>query len=194
MLKNKKLLPVFGKCENFYPKFFHFSKLIHALEKNPDLFTNEKNLLTLGISITQLKSLKYWGIAFKLIKENNKKIVLTNWGQKIFSINGIDPYLEETVTTLYLHKALLESTCIVPSWYFTFMEFRQTRFKEEDLILAIEKWALMIFPDVLASRNLIKKDVRCILKMYTENIPDNPFIELNLLHFNGESYEFRRGV
>ena len=113
-----------------------------------------------GAGKTQLKALKFWQSVID------------------FKVVVVDSYLEQEETILKLHKQVLK----LPLAHFIFNEFKQVEFTEDELIEAAEKE----FSET--SKSAIQRDVKAILKMYTENIPENPFFVLNLLSFDGKNY------
>jgi hypothetical protein len=113
-----------------------------------------------GVGKTQLKALKFWQSVI------DTKVV------------ELDSYLEQEETILKLHKQVLK----LPLVDFLFNKFKQVEFTEEELIEAAEK----AFSE--ASSSAIQRDIKAFLKMYTENIPENPFFDLNLLTFDGKNY------
>lgn len=193
MLETKELTPVFGRHEGVYPKINHFKKLIDCVEKNPKIFSQDDASLILGIGKSQVKALKFWGLAFKLIQEDSKEVFVSDLGRNIFSENGSDPYLENMITVQLLTNILLTEPCMVPSWYFFFNEFKQVEFSKEDLANSIEIWAKKVFPNVEISQKNIKKDAELIIKMYSENIPENPFFKLGAIKDMGDYYIIDRG-
>ncbi|MFA6989510.1 MAG: DUF4007 family protein [Candidatus Gastranaerophilaceae bacterium] len=113
-----------------------------------------------GAGKTQLKALKFW--------------------QSVIDVEVLenDPYLEKKSTILKLHNQVLK----LPLADFFFNKFKQIEFTEEELINA----AVKEFSET--SKSAIQRDIKAILKMYAEHIPENPFFDLYLLSFDGKNY------
>jgi hypothetical protein len=188
MAEELEIIPAFGWHEGFYPKINHFKKLVDNVIKNPKLFQSQKAKSILNEN--NVNSLKLWGLAFNLIREENKSVFVANLGKNIFSDDcGTDPYLEEKVTICLLNDVLFINPCRVPSWYFFFYEFKQLEFTKDELLQSLSIWVKNSFPQVKVPQKAIKKDVECIIKMYTENIPDNPFLDLGAILDMGDYYK-----
>jgi len=188
-MEKDQLIPAFGRQEGFYPKYNHFKKLLDCAEKDSKLFSSDSASITLGIGKSHVKALKFWGLAFKIIREDNKGVFIDDLGRDILND---DPYLEKLETIMLLQDTALALPCRIPSWYFLFKEFKQTEFTKQDLIEAIQKWQKELFPDVQVAGNAIEKDVNCILGMYMDT--ESPFSELNLIQNNGEYYRLRSEI
>ena len=113
-----------------------------------------------GTAKTLSKALKFW--------------------QNILDINVLqaDPFFESHETTLLLHQQVLKLTIAD----FIFNKFKQVEFTEDELLQAASK----AFFD--SSKNAIQRDIKAILRMYSENIPENIFFDLHLLLFDGKNY------
>jgi hypothetical protein len=145
------------------------------------------------------RSIRYWCEAFKVLTKDDSP---TEFGEQLLGNEGWDPYLEDPASLWLLHWKLLQPPCIATAWWITFNHFRQIEFTVDDLANTISDYCVPLSRSVASSS--IRKDITCILRMYTsqttksgptEDTIDCPFAELGLIQSTGESkhYTFRNG-
>lgn len=202
----------FARHETFHPRYGWFSKAYLAAQRaaieGKDLFLAEDATVELGVGKNMVKAIRFWGWAAKLLAEkenpNNTRVPLTvpslN-GVAIFDENnGLDPYIELPGTLWVLHWWMLRPITKLPVWWLTFHRFGAVEFIEEDLIKfvmdEIDKagWKR-------PSESSIRKDVSCLLRMYSrigedsasiDDLLDCPMRELGLIEpSRGEKNRYR---
>jgi len=139
-------------------------------------------------------SIRYWCRAFKILHDDQP----TDFGKKLLSDGGWDPFLEDPASLWLLHWNLLQPTCEAATWYYVFNLFRQVEFLSNDLLSEIQDYTHQLGKRIAESS--IKKDVTCLLRMYveqgdpkklTEDSIDSPFTTLDLIQSTGDSKSYR---
>lgn len=186
-------LPVFYRHETFHPRHGWFKKIYDAVKHDNNVFLREDAVVTLGVGKNMVKSMRYWGSAFKLFKdspdEENKGIALTPFADSIFNDEkGYDPYVEDPATLWLLHWQLFQRPCIAATWWFFFNGFHRASFSSHEFMDALRKWREATFPSRAINESSLSKDVSCILRMYLEDdkedkddVISSPFVDLKLL-------------
>ena len=123
-----------------------------------------------------VRSIRFWGLASKLIVECEHQIskapreyAPTSIGSAIFGENGSDKYLEDCGTLWLIHWLLLAPRSRLPVWWVVFNEFSAVEFTEEDLKSAVTSYfdSTPEFPT--PSQSAIGKDINVLLRTYTNN-------------------------
>ncbi len=206
-----KVSPVFARHETFHPRFGWIKKGFDAASEDPEIFLRDDAPVRLGVGKNMVRSIRYWCSAFKVLEEISEAqstqsagrgFYPTPLGSKLLSDGGWDAFIEDSASLWWLHWNLLKPPSQATAWQFSFNHFRSVEFSAEDLFLSLGDYC-KIFSASIADSSL-KKDVSCILRMYTEQEPklgasedtlDCPFAELGLVYPTGESkrYAFQVG-
>lgn len=200
---------VFARHETFHPRFGWIKKGFDAAKSSDDVLSYEDSHIRLGVGKNMAQSIKYWCTAFKVVQVTQspdgrgRTHVPTDFGRRLLSDDGWDPWVEDPASLWLLHWNLLKEPCHATAWYFAFNEFRRTEFSVDDLLLELRR-----FRDGLGSRasdSSLNKDLTCILRMYaeqprkkriSEETLDCPFVDLGLVQNVGDvrHYAFRLGA
>lgn len=173
---------VFARHETFHPRFSWLKKGFDALCKDPNIFLRDDAPTILGVGKNMARSIRYWCEAFKLIQKDQP----TEWGYQIF--NQWDNYLEDIASLWLLHWSLLKPPCYATAWWITFNQIRQIEFNVDILLETITNYCISLNRNIASSS--LRKDVNCILRMYTnqeqkanltEDTIDSPFAQLGLI-------------
>ncbi len=164
--------------------------------QHPDLFRRNDAPVILGVGKNMVRAIRYWCSAFKVLDEvddgsgRGKKIVPTALGIKLLSDEGWDPYLEDSASLWLLHWSLLKPPCQAPSWFYVFNLFRHNEFTSLDILIGLEDFKTVHLPEARAVTSSLKKDISCLIRMYTEKqhsegpVEDSinsPFMALSLI-------------
>ena len=187
----------FNKHESFAPRYGWAKKAYDSCSVKHDQFSTDQAIIDLtvelGIGKSMVKSLRHWGVAFRIFTQvkigNSEHAYPTSIGSTFFHDRlGWDPYCEHIDTLWLLHWWLLAPKSHVPAWWTAFNEFPGLEFTSEEL----EQWVT----DQASSLNKkvspasIKKDVNLLLRMYSsgqrqrdtyDDQIDSPFRELDLV-------------
>jgi hypothetical protein len=188
----------FARHETFHPRFGWLKKGFDRAAEQSDIFLVEDAPVRLGVGKNMVRSIRYWCNAFKLLEHDQP----TDFGIELLDPVGWDSYLEDPASLWLLHWQLLQPPCYATAWEFAFNHFHRTEFTVEDLFYELCDYRDRISPRTADSS--IKKDVSCLLRMYTkqptkaavsEDSLDCPFAQLGLIHTAGDArhYTFRIG-
>lgn len=188
----------FARHETFHPRFGWLKKGFDRAIADPEVFLRDDAPVRLGIGKNMVRSLRYWCQAFKLLEGDRP----TEFGLQLLGETGWDSFLEDPASLWLLHWKLLEPPCYATAWDFVFNQFRLVEFSTEELLNQLCDYRDRIAPRMAESS--LRKDVTCLLRMYTqqpskasvsEDSLDCPFAELGLIYPAGNSrtYGFRVG-
>lgn len=187
--------PVFYSHMSFHPRFGWLKKAVDGVSEDPDIFSKADAPIRLGVGKVMVDSIKFWAQAFGLIHKVNIKshstFYPTQFGLAMFANDGLDPYLEDISTLWILHYRALAPKSFLPVWWIAFNDFKAIEFTDDELesylISTLE--ASSFKTPSLAS---IKKDVDCLLRMYStklgskratwEDQLDSPFRQIGLIN------------
>lgn len=114
-----------------------FSCKIYWLKKGYDFvragkrFTDDDAVVDLGVGKNMVTSIRFWLKAFDLIDEMDQT---TEFADFIFGDNGVDPFLEDTMTLWLLHYQLIKTEkASIYSLIFNRFRRERTEFTKEHL-------------------------------------------------------------
>ena len=213
MTLEQSALPVFAGHQTFHPRFGWIKKGYDALVADPEVFSNPQAPLVLGVGKNMVEAIRFWGLATRAwcripdqAKSRSFLHVPTGFGAALFDDYGLDPYLEIPGSLWLLHWYALSPPTSLPVWWLTFNDFSPVEFTDEDLErFCAEQVAGTTWRQPNSSS--IKKDVDCLLRMYTQrkargrqtldDLLDSPFRELGLIvasGLGGGTYRFALGA
>jgi len=119
--------PAFARHETFHPRFGWLKKAVDSARKAPDIFTRADAPVEMGVGKNMVHAIRYWGLAFKLLKEASNPdgsrapgMQPDTLGTQIFGDDGWDQFMEDPATLWLLHWSLLRHTCYAPVWWLAF--------------------------------------------------------------------------
>lgn len=188
--------PTFARHETFHPRYGWNHKGFTEASRNPNVFLEPDATVTLGVGKNMVSAIRFWSSAFKVLREvpNPARLrvslsIPTAFGAALLSEDGWDPYLEDPGSIWLLHWQLLAPTSMVPVWWVAFNAFAPLQFEEGQLSAHVADLVESAgWPAVVEAS--IKKDVDCMLRMYTarrqgrqglDDVLDCPFRELGLI-------------
>jgi hypothetical protein len=199
------VLPIFSRHETFHPRFGWLKKGFDKALQDNEVFTRDNAPVILGVGKNMVRAIRYWCFAFKVLDEIQKaektgrKSVPSQFGLKLLSDEGWDPYLENPASLWLLHWNLIRSPCYAATWYFVFNVFRQTDFNTDGILASLIKYKERVFPSVRIVESSLIQDINCLLRMYTiqdsykgpsEDSLNSPFAELGIIQSTGDSRHF----
>ena len=205
------LQPVFARHETFQPRYGWLRKAVVSAERWPDVFVRPDATVLLGVGKNMVRAIRYWGQAFDLLVEvhNPERLRVPNlapssFGLALLSDDGWDPYIEDVATLWLLHWRILRPPCLAPVWSLTFNKLPALELSEEDLVDFIADTHERVPGWSSVVRSSLKKDVDCLLRMYTSRLKtrespedelDAPFRQLGLIEIapDRRSYRFPVG-
>ena len=190
--------PTFARHETFHPRYGWFRKAFSAVAEDPHIFNAQEAPVVLGVGKNMVRSIRFWGLAAKLItprpKSHSRRAVgnvPTRFGNALFGERGWDRYMEDPGTLWLLHWRLLAAPSNLPVWWLAFNEFQAVEFSEEDLETTSEVVLEAVADWSKPHRSSVKKDLSVLLRTYAptdssrrasvEDLLDCPLRELNLM-------------
>ena len=194
----KEVAPIFARHETFHPRFSWLKKGFDAARQDSSVFLKDDAPVILGVGKNMVRSIRYWCQVFKVLEEDQP----TDFGWKVLDDRGYDPFLEDPASLWLLHWYLLKPPCEAAAWYYAFNVFRQVEFTSEDLLRGLKNYRTEL--GTRTAESSLKKDVTCILRMYSqpegktkliEDSIDCPFAELGIIRMTVDAkyYTFRIG-
>lgn len=100
----------FSGHETFYCRHYWLKKGFDFLREG-NKFSDENAVTKLGVGKNMVTSIRYWVRAFGIINENKdgeNNQLTSEFGNKLFSENGFDPFLEDSNSLWLLHYHLVK--------------------------------------------------------------------------------------
>ena len=179
-------IPVWGGHQGHPPNLGWLFKANFSIEQDGSFFVDPSSCLQLGLSRLMGKSMLFWAEAFKLIESLGGGLYQTSdWAQQLF---GADPHLESSSVLWLLHWKLCRPPCLAIAWEWFFSYYYQTgTFTEHQIHMELLDWLTHQRKKIPAG-STIGADLRLLLKMYAQGLPDsveseffNPMPQLGLI-------------
>jgi hypothetical protein len=206
-LRTESIKPAFARHETFYPRYGWLKKGFDAALVDPSVFNRDDAPVTLGVGKNMVRAIRYWSLAFKILENNPDKrgeVQPTDFGEYLLSEpDGFDPFIEDVATLWLLHWKLLEPPCQATAWYYMFNVLHRTRFAFSELTSGLSEFVEKVFPNYRLAQSSVKKDIGCIIRMYSEprelsvakeETIDSPFTVLGLLKRGTEKDQYQFSI
>ena len=189
------LRPSFSGHETFVFRHAWLKKAVDAVISDPEVFTKDSAIVTLGVGKNMVRSIRHWALAAGVIAEEPKsrgaRMIVTEFGETVFGTSGLDPYLEDPSTLWLLHWNILRQELRCTTWHWVFNRFPSVEFTREMLTQFVLDEARRVCGPSLAE-NSIRRDVDVFLRTYVgsgghrapklaEDAFDCPLSELGLI-------------
>jgi len=189
---------LFSGHESFACRYGWLVKLYHAIEDDPRLFASDENaILTLGLGKNMVRSIRFWGQSYGLVKHLHGETINTELAHRLLDpVQGLDPYLEEIGSLWRLHWQITAHAGL-GAWVITFQDVLDARISRDRLVALVEMRAASTKGAI--SRNTAAAHVDLFLRTYdwsrsgsvviAEEGSGCPFQELKLLetaHSSGD--------
>lgn len=189
--------PVFAGHQTFHPRFGWIKKGFDACSHDPEVFNAADAPLRLGVGKNMVEAIRFWCLSTHVterapspFRSRTTVSVPTGLGEALLGRNGLDPYFEDPSTLWILHWQAVSEGSLLPVWWSTLNDLAALEFSDSDLQRFCEEeigsttWAQ-------PKASSIKKDVDCMLRMYSnrelagrqtiDDLLDSPFRELGLI-------------
>ena len=169
--------------------------------EQPTVFHDDDAIAHFGVGRNMVSSIRHWAAVAGVISGDGRDV--TVMGEQIFGNDGIDPYMEDPVTSWLIHWTIC-SDWRNTTWYWAFSHYPVLIFDRSALQRGIEKLARER-PGSRASASTIRNDVACFIRSYVplppsertgyEDSLESPLTELGLIHPVGlrDGFRFSRG-
>lgn len=192
----------FGRHETFALRFGWLPKGFQAIMEEKSIFESDDATVKLGVGKNMVTSIKYWLRACRMIDPVEN--MPTELGEKILSVNGFDPFLEDEATIWLLHWLLATNSELATSWFWFFNRFHKPEFTGQELSTALNDFvADKVINKKKPAITTLSNDTSLIPRMYTqssgssrtplEESLDSPFSLLKLIiqSSGGRSFQSR---
>ncbi len=185
----------FSGHETFVFRHAWLKKAVDAVNLDPEIFTRDSAIVTLGVGKNMVRSILHWGLATGVLAEAPKsrgtRLSVTDFGNKVMGSSGFDPYLEDPSTLWLLHWNILKQDQRCTTWHYVFNSFPAAEFAKANLTQFVLDEARRAETGDIAE-NSIRRDVEVFLRTYVgssdmrgsgigEDAFDCPLSELGLI-------------
>lgn len=179
----------YSQHQSFYLRDRWLSKAIKNVEENESFFYEKDAFEKMGLGKNMVQSLKYWINAVRLydeVKGDKKKYhEITQLGKYV---KDKDKAIKYVNTAGLLHHSLATNKDVSTTWYWFFNIYSETIFTREEVLKELTKW-VQKRENRIVSENSLKRDVECLIKLYTaggsisdpEEVILSPLYKLHLL-------------
>jgi hypothetical protein len=190
----------FARHETFHPRFGWLKKGFDAAQQGAQqgeavgIFTADDAVVRLGVGKNMVRSIRYWCNAFQVLEDDQP----TELGEKLLGDEGWDTFLENPASLWLLHWQLLQNPEEATAWAIAFFGFHAVEFSPDDLLASLEQYS-EASPGKKTAVSSLKKDMNCILRMYSEpelqrgaieDSINSPFSGLGLISRSRKQYKF----
>lgn len=181
----------FGRHETFPLRFGWLTKGYGAWREDKNVFESEDATVTLGVGKNMVHAIRYWMLASQTVALDGRGLKSTELGQRLFSREGWDPYLEDDNTIWLVHWLIASNAAWATSPFWFFNRFHKPEFTSKELQSYLGEFMSENFKS-RATESTIKHDVALMLRMYERTTPtkdepleeslDSPLAMLGLIH------------
>ncbi len=166
--------PTFSGHQTFVFRYPWLKKGVDALAKDAKIFRADDAIVRLGVGKNMVDSIRYWGLSTGVIEETQttgegriKALRVSEFGKRLLSDDGWDPYLEDDASLWVLHYSLVTNLTRATTWYFTFNLYGGAEFTKDGLRDAVKRYAeTQTGGKAKVSDASIDADVSCFVRTY----------------------------
>lgn len=197
------VLPSFSGHETFALRHAWLKKGFDAAARDSAVFGREDAIVRLGVGKNMVRSIRHWCLAARVLAEEpgsrGARVVPTEFGLRLLSDDGWDPYLEDDASLWLVHWNLASSGARAAAWYWAFNRFHEPSFTRETLEDGLTRSVRLMGWESVAQSSL-HKDVDCFLHTYVaradlDDVLECPLATLGLVvqEADGQRYRFGNG-
>lgn len=184
----------YNQHQSFFIRERWIGKGLRALEKNPRFFFEKDAFEKIGLGKNMVQSLQHWLTSTEAaISEGTGKervLKFTAFGEWLLKN---DPALKYFDTVAMLHYNIASNEEPSSTWYWYFNEFNEELTDKEGMFNQLFEWITQR-ENRTVSENSIRRDIDCVLKMYSsmespedpEETIVSPFARLKLIQERNE--------
>lgn len=170
----------FAGHQTFAFRYFWLKKGLDLVCGDPEAFQRDDAVVRLGVGKNMVQSIRHWCLATRVVEEEPKtrsrSLRPTDFGSKLLSENGWDPFLEDDATLWLIHWNLASAGSRAATWYWAFNRFHEYAFTRTTVVeLLIRDVQALGWSDV--SHSTIKRDVDCFVHTYLSPKADKTHID-----------------
>ena len=197
----------FSGHETFTLRHGWLKKGIDGVLNQAHFFSGDDAMVKLGVGKNMVRSIRHWCLATGVINvapHSSGALIPTDFGERVFANDGLDPFLEDFGTLWLLHWHLATNATHSATWYWMFSHCNHSEITKEGILSEMHPW-IERYGKKLVSDNTLMRDVDCFLRTYagvrnprsnfSEDLLDCPFVELRLVREldNSGTFQFERG-
>lgn len=134
-----------------------------------EAFQRGDAVVRLGVGKNMVQSIRHWCLATQVVEEEPKtrsrNLRPTEFGNRLLSDNGWDPFLEDDATLWLIHWNLTSMGSRAATWYWALNRFHEYAFTRTTMVeLLIRDLQALGWSDI--SHSTIKRDVDCFVHTY----------------------------
>lgn len=186
-----------GRHETFTPRYGWLKKGYDATLLDGNVFKAPDAIERLGVGKNMVRSIRFWCQAFKIVEADRTGYVCaTEFGHRLLSREGWDPYLEDIASLWLLHWQLFVPKLEAVNWCFAFNRNHLFSFDSRSLTRTLVNASKRHSHLADLAEGTFEKDASCILRMYgngssdTESGIDCPFTQLEIIRRAEEKNQF----
>lgn len=150
------------------------------LRLDPEIFRREDAIVQLGVGKNMVRSIRHWCLATRVAEEEPKtrarSLRPTDFGNRLLSDDGWDPFLEDDATLWLIHWNLASMGTRAATWYWAFNRFHEYAFTRTTMVeLLIRDLQALGWSNV--SHSTIRRDVDCFVHTYLSPRTDRTHID-----------------
>ena len=172
--------PVFSGHETFQCRHLWLKKGYDFVKAGKS-FSSEDAVVELGVGKNMVNSIRYWMRAFDLLSTGD---VLTEFAERMFDDDGLDPYLEDDASLWLMHYQLVRKG-YATSYSLIFNELRKKEIEfSKEKFVRFMKFKEESGLSFAFNRNTIESDFEVFVKLYvgtTESSKDGEEIVAGIL-------------
>ncbi len=189
----------FGRHETFSLRYGWLTKGFHAFQKNNSIFNSDEATVKLGVGKNMVNSIRYWLRVVQMLETTPEGLQATGLGEKVFSDDGWDPYLEDEATLWLVHWLIATNAELATAWYWFFNCFHKAEFTIDEAANALVEFVNQQLTGK-HSEKTVRHEINLILRMYSqekltgksdlEDILDVPLTSLRLISTGSSSQSY----
>ena len=170
----------FAGHQTFAFRYFWLKKGFDLVSRNSEAFQRDDAVVRLGVGKNMVQSIRHWCLATRVVEEEPKthlrSLSPTDFGSRLLSDNGWDPYLEDDATLWLIHWNLASIGSRAATWYWAFNRFQEHAFTRTTMVeLLIGDMQALGWSDI--SHSTLKRDVDCFVHTYLSPMADRARID-----------------
>ena len=184
-LSNQELFhPPFAKSfaghQTFAFRYFWLKKGLDLVYSDSEAFQRDDAVVRLGVGKNMVQSIRHWCLATRVVEEEprtrSRSLRPTDFGSRLLSDNGWDPFLEDDATLWLIHWNLANIGSRAATWYWAFNRFHEYAFTRTTIVeLLIRDLRALGWSDI--SPSTIRRDVDCFVHTYLSPRADKAHID-----------------
>ena len=176
--------PPFAKSfvghQTFAFRYFWLKKGVDLVCSDSEAFQRDDAVVRLGVGKNMVQSIRHWCLATRVVEKEPKTcsrgLRPTNFGSRLLSDNGWDPFLEDDATLWLIHWNLASIGSRAATWYWAFNRFYEYAFTRTTMAELLIR-DLQVLGWSAVSHSTIKRDVDCFVHTYLSRSADKAHID-----------------